>query len=211
MFAYIIFTLLNFARAEISSDDLSILISPESDKVLNIIVTCDSKRQKKAVSKGRVVFTDISAETCNLKFNPGGGSFRNVSVGSELECLVSDGMRVHCTPLKKNVQNKATEATKKKLKIEKKAPITRAKDSLVASDQLSIEISATSDVVLSINATCGNYRKKGMVKEGKVVFSDIPSETCNLKFNPGGGAMRNIAVGSALRCSIVNGNRVSCK
>ena len=75
---------------------------------------------------------------------------------------------------------------------------------------LTVSIGSSSDKVLSINATCGSYRKKKSVSGNSVVFTNIPDGICTLKFNPGGGNRRNVAVGSSLQCSVTNGNVVSC-
>jgi serine/threonine protein kinase len=75
---------------------------------------------------------------------------------------------------------------------------------------VTVSIASSSDKVLSINATCGSFRKKKSLSGGTVVFSNIPDGSCTLKFNPGGGVRRNVSVGSSIQCSVTNGNIVSC-
>ena len=75
---------------------LSVSIAPGSDKVTNIIATCNGKRHKKSVSGSSATITNLPAGTCNLKFNPSGGTYKNVSVPSSISCSIANGSRVKC-------------------------------------------------------------------------------------------------------------------
>lgn len=209
MFGFILLGLLGISEAQTPLDSIVVSIDPDSDKITSIIATCGLKRKKEASSNGRVVLQDLAGDSCNLKFNPSGGSFRNVQVGTALECKVSNGMNVRCLSMEEVAKREA--AVQKKKSVENKKAIVAQKAAVdVPADQLIVELLPTSEKVLSVNIICDDYRKKGIVTDNRVHFSAIPAETCNLKFNPGGGSMRGIETGTLLRCSVSQGNRVSC-
>ena len=211
MFGAVFFLWFNLSWADTTSSSLRVLISPNSDIVMNIIAHCGKERQKKSVSEEEIVFTDISSATCDLKFNPSGANFPKVAVGSTVECLVSNGVRVKCSPFKKEESIEVEKIKMKSPPVNKSAPAEKKKESPVLQDQIIVELLPISETVLNININCGKYHKREVVKENRVVFSDVPAGTCSLKFNPGGASFRNIEAGSALECSVTNGNRVRCK
>ena len=75
---------------------------------------------------------------------------------------------------------------------------------------LSVKIESSSDRVTNINLTCGSYFKKQNVNNGVAKFSNVPTSSCKLKFNPGGAIYTGQVTGKKLSCSVSNGNNVRC-
>ena len=85
-------------KAKATTATLNITMSPSSDRVSSVNVTCGDFRKRATIRNKKVAIDSVPlGKQCKLKFSPGGGMhIAQVYTGAGMVCNVTNGNEVKC-------------------------------------------------------------------------------------------------------------------